>query len=816
MPQLAFDLRDACRGLRRESGYTATVLLTLALTIGATTAVFSIVDGVVLKPLAFREAHRLVALREIWRQFAGRYPTLEVNEQHFEYWRQHARSFESLAQYIWLPANLTGAGEAAQITLVRGSGSLFDVLQVPAAIGRTLTPDDERSDRPLVAVITDALWRQRFNGDRSVIGRSIVLNGRPHTIVGVLPADLQLPERDQLSGKIDAFVAIRMAEEQVGWFGDHNNQAIGRLRRSVSPDEARAELDVLQSQVAAIATKEAHEPVTLGSSVTALGESIVGHARRGLLLLLAAIAAVLLIACSNLANLSVTRTIGRLRDLAIRSALGAGRGRLVGRVVLEQVALSIAGGALGVLVARGALAAFVTTAPLNLPRVNEVALDGRVLAFGASISIVTGLLVALLPAWHIAGRNVETALRVGSTSLTTDRLGLRTRAALLTLQVGLSVTLLVVAGLLSVSFVRLTHVDPGFNVDRVLTLPVSLPSNRYADDGVRRATYDRILAAIRALPAVETAAMTSMLPLTGQGQVNFIAPAGSTRPRSEQPTANFRMVAPDFFRTLGVPIRRGRPFRDNERDPLRPAPSVISQSVAVRLWPGEDPLGKRFSRQLPGEQGFEVIGVVGDAKTTSLESAPPLMVYVPYWWGYLRPSTALLVKTGVDPASITSLSRRSIQQIDPDIAVGESRTLEAIVGAALAGRRYQMQLVVVFGAVALMIAMVGVYAVTSYTVSRRNREMNLRVALGAQRSQVLALVVRQGLGPVAVGLAGGTGGAAVVGGIVSSLLFDVNARDPIVIAAVTAMVGAVASTACVIAARQGLGLDPVAALREEP
>jgi len=331
---------------------------------------------------------------------------------------------------------------------------------------------------------------------------------------------------------------------------------------------------------------------------------------------------------------------------------------------------------------------------------------------------------------------------------------------------------------------------------------------------VRQRAYDRLLAAVHALPGVEGATTTSTLPLRGPGQTNFIVPDGRTAPRSEQPSANFRFVAPEYFRTLGIAIHRGRAFTDGERDPNRPAPALVSEPTAARLWPGQDPIGKRFSRGLDGEQGFEVVGVVADARTTSLDRTPPLMVYLPYWWRS-RPATALLIKSAADPASLLAGVRRVIHEIDPEIAVGEARPLEQLVDASVAGRRYQMQLFVAFGLAALFIAAVGVYAVTSHGISRRRREMNIRVALGAQTSQVIGLILRQGMTPVVVGVVAGAGGALALGGLVASLLFEVPARDPAVIAAVVAIVGSVALITCGIAARQGLSVDPAAALRDE-
>jgi predicted permease len=810
---LLFDFRDAVRGLRRDVAYSLTVVLTLALTIGGATAVFSIVDGVLLKPLAYRESQRLVAVHEIWRRLPGGASPLEVNEQHFEYWRQHTRTFASLAQFIVLPANLTGIGNAAQIQVGRVSGSIFDVLQVEAALGRTLTPSDEPSGSREVAVITDACWRQRFGSDPRVVGRSLVLDGRTHTIIGVLRPGFQLPTT-RLAMVAEAFVPIHMDAERVGWEGDHNNEAIGRLRDGTTPEQARAELDVLQAQVSEIATQEAHEPVMLASVVTPLTETIVGQARRGLWLLLGAIGAVLLIACSNLANLSLTRAVGRSREAGIRSALGASRSRQAGRAAIEQLVLSAAGGALGLAIARIALQRFVRTAPIELPRVGEVAIDARVLAFTAAVSMLAGAAVAMLPAWRAARRDLEHTLRAGALTTTSDRAGMRVRGALLALQVALSLTLLVVTGLLAASFVRLMNVDRGFVAERALLVPLSMPGDRYGSEPVRQAAYQRLVAAVRALPDVVSATTLSATPLSGSTQVNTVAPDGSRLPRSEQPSANFRFVGPEFFRTLGIAIERGRPFTDADRGPGRSTPALISDRTAQRLWPGQDALGQRFSRGIPGEAGFEVVGIVADARITSLERTPPLIVYVPYWWR-TRPALSLAIRSAADPRAIVPAVRRAIREIDPEIAIGDARPIEQVVDASVAGRRYQMRLFVVFGLVAMFIATLGVYAVTSYSVSQRRREMNIRVALGARIRQVMAMVMTQGLAPIAVGIGAGLALARAIGGVVGSLLFDVHAGDPRVIGAVVTIVASVGVLACLIAARRGLRLDPAAVLREE-
>jgi predicted permease len=811
MDALWFDIHDAVRGLRRDRGFASIVIITLGLTIGAATAVFSIVDGILLKPLAYDQPDQLVTVQERWHEFVDRVPSLPVNERHFEYWRTNARSFAAMAQYLPLPANLTTGGDAIPISVARTSSSLFEVLRVKAAVGRTLIASDEPRERPDVAVISDGLWRRRFGGGPEIIGSVIVLDGTPFTVVGVLPPSFRLPMGEQLIATVDAFVPLRV---DVGWVGDHNDVAIGRLRDGLSIAEAQAELNVLQAQISAMATKESGEAVTLSAIVTPLAETLVKGSQRGLVLLFGAMLSVLLIACSNLANLSLTRALGRGREGAIRTALGASRGRLVRRVIIEQLVLAFAAAAAGLWVAGVSLAVFVRTAPIDLPRLENVTLDARVLLFTVVTATITGLLIAALPAWRVSARDVHGVLRAGGTSVGEDRSGRRTRSTLLTVQVAVSVTLLVVTGLLGTSLVRVLNVDRGFTADGVVAVPVALPAARYADDATRIAAYDRLLTDVQGIPGVTTVSATSLLPMRGEGQVNFVVADGANVPRAEQPSANFRFVAPDFFDTLQISLRAGRPFTAAERDSSRPIPAVISESVARRLWPGRSAVGSRFSRGIPGEQSFEVVGVSIDARTTSLETPPPLMVYLPYWWRS-RAATSLLVRTSIEPTVLVPDIRRVIRNLDPEIAVGQARSLADLVSAALARRRYQSQLFVVFGVAALAIAALGVYAVTACSLSKRRREMNIRVALGARTTAVVGLIVRQSGRAIVAGVALGATGAVALGGSIASLLYEVQARDPIVLASVAAGVALVALAATLLAARHGLSLNPVAALREE-
>jgi predicted permease len=444
----------------------------------------------------------------------------------------------------------------------------------------------------------------------------------------------------------------------------------------------------------------------------------------------------------------------------------------------------------------------------------EVGLDGRVLAFTLAVATFSGLLVSLLPAWQLATRDVQSTLRAGGAVIGADRVGLRSRAALLTLQVAVSVMLLVVTGLLGISLMRVLSVDPGFRADQVMAIPVALPTARYASGAERTDVYERMLTDVRRVPGVRAVSPTSMLPMRGEGQVNFIVAAGREVPRAEPPTANFRLMAPEYFETLQLPLESGQPLPQTSPDSTRPVPAVISESVAARLWPGENALGHLFGRGIDGEGPFEVVGVAIDARTTSLEHTPPLMGYVPYWW-QPRAATSLLVRTAVAPTAIVPDVRRVIRQIDPEIAVGDSRTLEDLVAAATAGRRYQAQLFVAFGIVAMFIATLGVYAVTAYSLSRRRRELNIRVALGAQTRQVVGLIVRQTGVPVAIGIVLGVGAALLLGGTLATLLYDVRPRDPLVLTAVRLIVGVVAIAATFIATRRGLSLNPVAALHHQ-
>lgn len=816
MQALLHDLRDTWRGLRRDRLYAAAVIGTLALTLGASTAVFSIVNGVLLRPLNYSEPDQLVSIREILPDMVQQYPTLPVTPRHFDVWRSHATSFSSMAMMDWRTATLTGQGDAAQVVVLRTSGTLFDVLRVPVAMGRGLTLDDERQDHPKVAVISDELWRQRLGGNPSVLGKTIALGGTDYTVVGVLPRACGLPslksmgETGTIETDVSAIVPFRINLADYDWMGEFNYGVVARLKPGVTLERARTEMNVLQGTVAELAKKETHENEALRGWVMPLDESIVGSARRGLLLLLGAIAGVLLIACANLANLTLTRTMGRMRDAAVRGALGASRWRLVRAAVIDQLVLAAVGGLLGIGVAAAALRAFVTTAPVTLPRVGDVVIDARVLVFVGVVALLAAAMVALLPAWRLGRGNLESILRSGGR--TSDRGGRQVRSTLLTAQVALSVMLLAVSGLFISSLRQLLRVDTGFAPGGALTVEMAPVSAQYPDTPKRAALYDRILERVRAIPTVTAAAWTSALPLTGETWVDKIVRADRAQEKNGSASANYRFVGPDYFKAVGMPLMQGRSIEESDRGHTV-VPAVISSNAARSLWPDGSALGREFMRGNPQEH-FQVVGIVADGHVTSLEADPPLMVYVPYWYNN-EGKSVLVVRARDDASALVPMIRAAVREVDPDVAVAHVAPLSGVVDAAVSGRRYQASLFTAFGLVALLIAVVGVYATTAYGISRRRREMNIRVALGARTSQVFSLVLTQSVTPIAVGLGAGLVGALAIGGIVASLLYDVRARDPLVLTAVVVIVAAVGALSAAGATLGGLDLEPAAALRDE-
>jgi len=811
------DLRYGLRTLRKAPTFATIAILTLALGIGATTAMFSIVNAVLLRPLAYRQPGQLYIIREGIAEMAQFYPSFPANLNDFLRWQSQCRSFEQIA--IVKPAGkiLTGAGDSEEIHGGLGSANLLDVLGVQPQLGRPFLADEDRPGNDHVVILTDSFWRGHFHGDSSLIGRSITLDGQPDVVVGILPPTFRFPKSAQLGAltdfgsQIDFFKPLGLDPTKFGLLGDFDYAAIGRLKPGVSPQQALAELNIIQAQIA----KDAKENVELHAELWPLETQVVGPARRGLLLLLGGVAAILLIVCANLASLLLARIPNRMRESAIRTALGASRSRLVRQMLTESILLSVLGGLLGVGLAYLSLHQLVRWGPADLPRLDEVRLDARVLGFAFLLSMVTGLVFGTLPAWRITRTEPHDALKSGALTATESRRTRRLRESLIGFEVGASTLLLIVAGLLTTSLVRILAVDKGFSAERTLTVDVTLPRQSYTSPAQQQNFYDSVLREAQRLPGVSHAGWISKLPFEGQEEVNNVQALDRPTDPLHAPLANFRFVTPDYFQAAGIPLRQGR-FTE-ESDAQRHV-ALISQSVADKLWPGENPIGKQFHQGGDDRPITEVIGVVGDIRSVALDQPPQLMVYAQSgdifndWNGW---HASLVVRSTSDPAALASALRGAVHTVDSTVPIVHLRQMTDVVTESVGVRRFQMSLVVLFALLALSLAAIGIYGVLAYSVEQRRQELGLRRALGAQVSDLRWMILRQGMTPVAIGLLCGVAAALLAGSLIRSLLFGVTASDPLTIAIVALVVLAIALLACYLPARRSMSVDPMVALRYE-
>ena len=810
MNALLGDLRYTLRSWAREPGFAAVAMLTVALGVAANTAVFSIVNGVILRPLAYHEPERLYLLEQVILQWAHMYPALSMNVRQFVTLKEDCRGVESAAIVRASGMPMSGGAETEFVRAVRSSAELFGVLGVRPAAGRLFRRDEEWAGAEQVTILTDSFWRRRFNADPGVLGRTVVLGGEPHTIVGVLPPSFRFFKKNQLGmlalpESTDLFLPLNEAREGQPVFGDFNFSMIVRLRPGVKAAEAEAEAT---ARLAALGGGKYPET---RARLTPLREQVVGRSRTALLMLMAAVAAVLLIGCANLANLLLVRITRRSKETAIRAALGASRSRLIRLTLTESLSLALAGGVLGVALAWAGLRWLMRAAPVDLPRADEVSLDLGALGFAVGTSLVTGFLLGILPAWRASRSEPQEAMRAGGRTSSESGRAMRLKQLLVSFQTGLGVMLLVTAALLVTSFTRLTMVDKGFDVETVVGLELMLPPSKYPKFAQRLRFKEQLIEAVPALPGVVSAGVSNTLPLQGDVWLDAIGIEGTTVPLMEWPLANYRPVNADYFRTLGIPLRKGRLFAEADR---RLNPAIVTESTARRLWPGQNPIGKRFRRADPSDAPYEIIGVAGDIRGIRLEEAPGLMVYLPHW-KRTQTRVTLLVRTGIEAAALASAVRDAVRRIDPDVALAEVKTMRRIVEESTAGRRFQTLLAVVFAAAALVLAALGVYGVVSYSVTCRIHEMGIRIALGAAPGQLYRMVLGQGMLPVAAGISAGLIGALAVGGMLRSLLFGVAPHDPLIITAVVTALSAVAAAACWLPARRAVRVDPGVALRSE-
>jgi predicted permease len=804
------EIRHAVRGLLRDRVFALMIVLSLAVGIGANTAIFSLVNGVLLQAPDFPHPERLVALTQWAPKLLKSYPALPVNIAIYREWRKQMTSFESIGIARASAFNLTGNGLPEQVQGGTVSATIFSVLGVQPRFGRAFTEREDQSGQDQVVILADSLWRRRYQADPAIVGRKILLDGKPCEVVGVLPASFHFPREEKvgartLGERLEIYKPLGYdADDLQLRMGDFNFWTTARLRPGVSPAKAQSELNVVQAAIG----KQIPGDLDLHATLIPLQERMVGDVRQGLILLMAAVGAVLLVLCVNLANLGLARAAGRARDSAIRTALGASRARLLSQSVVESTLLALAGGALGVVLAYWGLRALLAAAPIDLPRLNEVHIDARVLLFALAISLVTGLIFGALPAWRSLRSAPVEALKSGGRGSTEGRGGLRVRNLLVGLEVGLSAALLVTAGLLMASFVRLMTVDKGFQVDRVLAMDLSLLSTKYPQPAERTAFFQRVLDKAAAMPGVRHVSLVSALPLMGEAWIDIVGTEHDTRSMVELPSTNVRFISPGYFQTLAVSLRDGRDFE--ERDRSRKV-AIVSASLAQRLWGREGAVGRKLN---DNDQLLEVVGVTPDFRSTSLDQEPVNMLYIPYWQ---RPrwSASLLVSTSMDPRSIAGALRGAVWQIDGEVSVPEVRTLSEVLSSSVAQRRFQMLLVVLFAFAALALAAFGTYGVLSYAVTRRTPEMGIRMALGAQRRDVLGMVLRQGMMPVLAGMAAGALSAVAIGRYLESLLFHVSPRDPLAFAVSGAVLLVVSVAACLVPARRATRVSPIEALRFE-
>ncbi|HEX3554071.1 MAG TPA: ABC transporter permease [Thermoanaerobaculia bacterium] len=822
METLLQDLRFALRTLARRPAFTAVAVLTLALGIGANTALFTVVDGVLLGRLPFREPERLVVA---WcsnpelAHAAGLPDKLPIAPGMFYDWQRQGRSFASLAMFTSERTGLTGQGEPELLGAVAVSGEFFRVLGAAAQAGRTLLPGDDEQGKVTTAVLSHKLWQRRFGGDSRVIGRTVILDRQPVTVVGVMPPGFAFPRGAEMPSGFgfpaepDVWIPLSLSPKERQDRDNHSFAGIGRLRPGVSFAAARAEMATISTRL------ELANALDKGwrARLLPLREQLVGDVRPALLILFGAVGVVLLIACVNVANLLLAQAASRQKEVAIRTALGAARGRMARQLLTESLALALAGGALGVLGAWWTLRAFAAWLPPSLVLPTGWTLNLPVLLFTLGLTLLAGVVAGLAPTLHTTRPDLAGTLRDGTRAGAGTAGGRRTRSGLVIAETALAVLLVVGAGLLVRSFLRLTAVDPGFRPHGVLALDLLLPESKY--DSAARLTgfFDSVIERLRALPGVAAVGGVSSLPLRGDENIVFVFVEGRPLPEpGKEPLADRRSATPGYFPALGIPLLQGRLF--DQRDAAKAPPvALIDEVMARAYWPGADPLGKRFNLRRPGQgepSWITVIGVVRNVRHSGLRIDARPQFYLPLTQSP-RSALSLVVRTKGDPKDLFGDVRRAVYATDPDQPIEKLATMEQVISQSVAGQRFNMVLLGAFAALALALAAVGIYGITSYSVAQRTREMGLRMALGAQASTVLWMVLKEAGALAAVGLAAGLALALGATRVMASLLFGVPATDPATFAAVALALGAVALAAAWLPGRRATRVDPMVALRAE-
>jgi putative ABC transport system permease protein len=800
------DLRYALRALRRQPAFTFIAALTLALGIGANTAIFSVVNTVLLTPLPYREPDRLVMLWETLKQA----PMVMVSYPNFRDWRERTSSFEDLAVYNQFDQfNLTGHGEPERVRGALASGNLFTLLGVAPAVGRLFTPSDDRPGADPVAVLSDGFWRRRFAEDPNIVGTSVLLDGVAYTVVGVLPPSMRLANRD-------IWIPVGLFTDSPRFVRSNHPGllGIGRLKPGITLPQMQADLSAVAKQLEA----EYADNAGVGASGDYLAEMVVGSVRRSLVILSAAVGLVLLIACANVANLVLSRSASREREFALRIAIGAGRGHLVRQMLTESLVLSLFGGVLAIIIARAGVKLLQSLEPGNIPRLTEIQVDGSVLLYALGLSVATGLLFGLVPAWQTSRSDHLSALKDGGGgSSGGGRARLRTRAALTVAEVSLALVLLVGAGLLLRSFAKLTSVDPGVDPDNVVAGMVQLPETKYPTAAGRRRVFDEIVSRVRALPGVEQAAAATDLPVTSSWQTGITFEGLPPAAPGSQPILNGAIVTPEYFSAMSMQLLRGRGLEATDVE-SQPPVTVISETVARRYFGAVDPIGQRMRQGGAENTGdwlwLTIVGVVSDTRTDGLKDLPRGTFYVPIGQREAR-SMWVMVRSAAPVDQVTRGLRREVAAVDPDLPLANVVTLNSVIDEYVAQPRFSMLMLSIFAGVALVLAAGGIYGVITYNVSQRWNEIGVRLALGATRMDVMRLVIGHAMKMTAVGLAIGIGIALWTGRVIANQLFEVKPSDPLVLVGVTLFLAVIALLASAVPAFRATRIAPTVAIRGE-
>jgi putative ABC transport system permease protein len=811
------DVRYALRQLRKSPGFTTVAVLTLALGIGANTAIFSVVNGVLLRPLPFRDANRLV---RVWhvppaKSFPGM-TTFSVSAANYLDWQRQNHVFEDMAIYTYRGFTLTG-DRPEQVDASAVSSSFFTTLGVRPMLGRVFSPEED-ARRSNVVVLSYRFWQEHFGAKAEIIDHNINMDGQNYTVAGVMPPSFDFPDYAQI--QVQMWIPMAWTDKERAVRGEHHYMVIGRLKPGLDVKQAQAEMNTISSRLEQLYPED---DKGWGAVVVPLHDDMVSDVRPALLVLLGAVAFILLIACVNVANLALAKTFSRQKEIAIRTALGASSARVLQQILAETVLLALAGGAIGLSCAHFGVRLIMAFLADKLPRVVEVGLDLRVLAFTALVSLLTGIVAGVLPALRLTRADVNQALKQGLGRTDSDSSGHRTRKILVISEVALSLMLLFGAGLMIRSFQQLHRVNPGFDSRGVLTMTASVANAKFPSAAQQISFFERVLQRVRTLPGVQSAGVVDDIPLNGNGSHQPIAIEGRpTVAMADQPEVDVRLISPGYMHSLHIPIVRGRDFDDTDVAG-RPAAILISESMARQFWPGEDPIGKHLTMTFFPDAVREVVGVVGDVKLDGLDQArPSATLYMPLdqlsapaTGGWNSFPMTLVVRSRANPAGIVSAVSNVVHEVDRDVPLRDILTMDDLVANSISQQRFNMLLLGAFAGLALLLAAIGIYSVLSYAVKRRVQEIGIRLALGASLRDVLRMVLVEGMKPTLLGVAIGLAGALALGQFLSSLIYGVRPTDPVTFLAVATLLAGVALVASIVPAYRATKVDPMVALRYE-